>query len=635
MSDKIRVLRVIGRLNVGGPAIHAVLLTERLDPSRYASVLLTGTESPDEGNHFALHGRSLSSVKVIPTSGGRPDWRRDGTALLELYRCIKSYRPHIVHTHTAKAGVLGRLAARCAGVPVVVHTYHGHILDGYFSPLKTRAILSVERALAHLTDRILSVSDTVRHQLIAKRIGRPDQHNVVPLGLDLEPLLTAERWRGRLRQELGLTPTDALIGIVARLVPIKRHEVFFQAAKQVIAEIPRSHFVVVGDGQRRRELEELVRGLGLERHVRFLGWRADLPEIYADLDVVVLSSRNEGSPVSLIEAMAAARPVVATRVGGIPDLVEDQVNGLLVPADDPRSLAQAMVALLSNAAQRQALGAAGRERVYPAFSAPRLLQDMDKLYEELVGEKRVRDVARNGPSGTSSPAGETAPVSVPTRADGPPEYALKRPLDAVLAAVGLILSAPAWLILAGAIRLEDRGPLFYRQERWGKGGTRFRALKFRSMVVALDGASGRVQATKGDPRITRVGRLMRKAALDELPQLINILQGDMSFVGPRALPINEVQRNDRHGDLPDDQIEGFAFRCRARPGLTGVAQLYAPRDIARRHKFRYDAVYVRRQSLALDLRLILRSLWISLTAGWERYHHAMDGKGGKGGRATQ
>lgn len=207
------------------------------------------------------------------------------------------------------------------------------------------------------------------------------------------------------------------------------------------------------------------------------------------------------------------------------------------------------------------------------------------------------------------------------------EYVLKRPLDLLLTAAGLILTALLWLFLSAAVKLEDGGPVFHRQERWGRGGRKFRAIKFRSMVADGDQESGQVQATEGDSRITRVGRLMRKAALDELPQLVNILRGDMSFVGPRALPVNERQRNDREAHLLDEQVPGFPLRCSVRPGLTGIAQLYAPRDIARRYKFRYDAIYVRRQSLSLDIWLILRSIWISLTAGWERYHRVTDGKG--------
>lgn len=204
------------------------------------------------------------------------------------------------------------------------------------------------------------------------------------------------------------------------------------------------------------------------------------------------------------------------------------------------------------------------------------------------------------------------------------EYRWKRPLDVITATIGMMVTAPLWLMVSAAIKLEDRGPVLYRQPRWGRGGRQFSALKFRSMVVHGDVTHGRTQARRGDPRITRMGRFMRKSALDELPQLINILKGEMSFVGPRALPVNEQQTNDQDGHLPDDHIPGFALRCQVRPGLTGIAQLYAPRDIARRQKFRYDALYVRRQSLSLDLKLILRSIWISLTAGWERYHHAVD-----------
>ncbi len=389
MNDQIRVLRVVGRLNVGGPAIHAVLLTERLDPSRYVSLLLAGREDPTEGNYLALHGRSVPSLKVLGTIGGRLDWRGDAQAFAAILREMRSFRPHIVHTHTAKAGLLGRLAARWAGVPVVVHTYHGHILDGYFSPLKARAILAVERALARVTDRLVSVSETVRDELLAKEIGRPDQHAVVPLGLDLKPFLLADGQRGSFKRELGVGAGDPLVGIVARLVPIKDHDTFLQAAHRVAAQLPNCHFILVGDGERRGELERLVARLGLGSRVRFLGWRADLARIYPDLDVVALCSRNEGSPVSLIEAMAAARPVVATRVGGVPDLVEDGVTGLLVPTGDARALAEALGTILADPERRRAMGEAGRKRVYSAFSAERLIQDVDDLYTELLATKRV------------------------------------------------------------------------------------------------------------------------------------------------------------------------------------------------------------------------------------------------------
>ena len=193
------------------------------------------------------------------------------------------------------------------------------------------------------------------------------------------------------------------------------------------------------------------------------------------------------------------------------------------------------------------------------------------------------------------------------------EYTFKRVIDVTLASVALIVAAPVWVLIALAIKLEDRGPVFFTQARWGRNRRAFKVYKFRSMVVDAD---SRVQAGRGDDRITRVGRLLRKTSLDELPQLINIWQGEMSWVGPRALPINERQRNETV-TMPDSAIPGFDLRCAVRPGLTGIAQIFAPRDVPRRRKFRYDAFYIRRQSAWLDVRLIGISVWISLRLHWE------------------
>ena len=384
--DRIRVLRVIARLNVGGPALHATLLADRLDPVRYHTQLVAGREGPAEGNYLALMGRSLENLTIVPSLGREIRGAQDLFAFVQLYRLIRQMRPHIVHTHTAKAGTLGRLAARLARVPVVIHTYHGHVLQGYFSPVKTRVFLSIERWLARWTDRLLTVSEAVRRDLLTLRIGSPERLRVIPLGLDLDPFLRCEGLRGQLRAELAVG--DALlVGIVARLVPIKRHEDFLTAAAAVASRLPNSRFLVIGDGELRPKLEARARVLGLDRQLYFLSWRGDLPRVYADLDLVVLTSANEGLPVSLIEAMASARPVVATRVGGVPDLVEDGVAGVLVPPGEPRALAEAMVTLLADPERRRDMGEAGRKRAHPAFSAERLVQDMDQLYTELLAEK--------------------------------------------------------------------------------------------------------------------------------------------------------------------------------------------------------------------------------------------------------
>jgi len=384
-TGPIRVVRVIARLNIGGPAIHATLLAERLDPARFTTTLVTGTEDASEGNYLALHGRQ-ADVEVIPDLGREIRPLRDVKTLRTLMAVIRRVRPHVVHTHTAKAGAVGRLAAILTGVPVVVHTFHGHVLRGYFSPAKTEVYRTIERGLARRTHRLLTVTDRVRDELIALGVGRADQYTTVPLGFDLAPLVQAERRRGELRAELGLGDAP-LVGIVARLVPIKAHEVFLAAAARIHAAQPAARFLVVGDGERRQALEQQVDVLGLRPVTHFLGWRADLDRLYADLDVVVLTSRNEGSPVALIEAMAAGVPVVSTAVGGVADVVADGTSGLLAAMDDDEAVARHVLTLLDDRDRAAAMGRNGRARVVATYSADRLVADIEALYDRLLREK--------------------------------------------------------------------------------------------------------------------------------------------------------------------------------------------------------------------------------------------------------
>ena len=378
----IRVVRVIARLNIGGPAIHATLLTTRLDPARFSTTLVTGTEDAAEGNYLTLHGRT-ADVEVIPDLGREIRPLRDLRTLRHLMQVLRRVRPDIVHTHTAKAGAVGRLAAILCGVPVVVHTYHGHVLRGYFSPAKTAVYRRIEQALARRTHRLVTVTDRVRDELLALKVGRREQYATIPLGFDLDPLLHAARRKGELRKELGVGAAP-LVGIVARLVPIKAHEVFLDAAVRIRARRPDARFLIVGDGESRTALEARVDGLGLREAVRFLGWRADLDRLYADLDVVVLTSRNEGSPVALIEAMAAGRAVVSTAVGGVPDVVTHDLTGLLAPLDDAAMVADHVLALLEDPGRAAVMGRAGSERVVATYGADRLVADIEALYERLM-----------------------------------------------------------------------------------------------------------------------------------------------------------------------------------------------------------------------------------------------------------
>ncbi len=390
MMARVRVLRIIARLNVGGPAIHATLLTERLDPTRYDSRLVAGTVEPGEGDYLGLHEHTVRGLISLPDLGREIRGLSDLRTLGSLVRIIREFRPHIVHTHTAKAGAVGRAAALLCGVPVVVHTFHGHVLRGYFSPAKTRVFRQIERFLGQRSSALVAVSPKVREELLALGVGQTDRLHVVPLGLDLERFRTYDEPRAEARAALGL-PEDAFVtSIVARLAPIKAHEVFLDAARRFAEVHPRAMFLVVGDGERGDELKAEVARLALGDRIRFLGWRADLERIYRASDAVALTSRNEGSPVALIEAMAAGCPVVSTRVGGVPDVVTHGETGLLVEMDDAAGLAEALRRLACDRALAARLGAAGQASVIERYGASRLLRDVDALYQTLLDEAGVR-----------------------------------------------------------------------------------------------------------------------------------------------------------------------------------------------------------------------------------------------------
>jgi lipopolysaccharide/colanic/teichoic acid biosynthesis glycosyltransferase/glycosyltransferase involved in cell wall biosynthesis len=596
-TGKVKIVRVIARLNIGGPAIHVINLTTGVDPNRFESILVTGTENPGEGSFLDLAvGRGIRPI-VVPEIVGEATFKlRDVRALITLYRLIRREKAQIVHTHTAKAGFLGRLAARLAGVPVIIHTYHGYVLRGYYGSFTTSLLRRMERALARITDRIIAVSEQVKRDLVAYGVARDDQITVIPLGFDLAPFLDGAAHRGAFRRELGLEDGLRLVGIVGRLFPIKNHRLFLDAAVQVSGEDRTVRFVIVGDGILRREMEERAGRLGLADRVVFTGWRHDLPRIYPDLDVLVVSSKNEGTPVSAIEAMATGCPVVATRVGGLPDLIEDGETGCLVPSEDVSALAEGILRLLRDRERARRMGVAARASVCERFRATRLVSDIEGLYTELVARSR-------------------APTGSWFRDAG--SQFLKRAFDLLLSSIGLVLAAPVWAVIALAVKFHDGGPVFFAQDRWGQAGKRIRVLKFRTMIPDASAGGVSVQAVEHDPRITRVGWILRATALDELPQLLNIWKGEMSFVGPRALPINEQQGREQ-GDVPDEKIPGFHDRLQVRPGLTGIAQIFAPRDVPRRHKFRYDLFYVHRRSFWLDLRLIVLSFWITFRGAWER-----------------
>lgn len=370
----VPVMRVITRLNIGGPARQALLLSAKLRPD-YSTTLVAGSPSASEGE---LADPDIPVLRVPLVRPIRPT--SDVRALTALRAAVRRQRPRVVHTHMAKAGTLGRIAtlsSRLPRRPLLVHTFHGHVLEGYFRPSVGRTLLEVERRLAPHTDALVAVSPEIRDQLLDLEIGRPSQWRVIPLGLDLEPFLNVRQPSGGLRKQLGLDGSVPLIGAVGRLVPIKNLGMLLRAA----VELPEVHVALIGDGESRSELEELARQLSMAHRVHFTGWWPDIPGAFSDLDVVALTSHNEGTPVSLIEALASGRPVVATDVGGVRFVLRDGRHGALTADGDVTAFSSVLADTLRQRPGREDARADMADR----FGAGRLVRDIRDLYAELLG----------------------------------------------------------------------------------------------------------------------------------------------------------------------------------------------------------------------------------------------------------
>jgi glycosyltransferase involved in cell wall biosynthesis len=386
-DGRIVVLRVIDRLNVGGPAIHAALTSRGLDPRRFRTVLVHGHVEAEEADMGYLLDERVERV-VIPSLGRELRPLADLVTLWRLYRVIRRERPDVVHTHKAKAGALGRVAALLAGVPLRVHTFHGHVFRGYFGPAKTRFFVGVERGLARLTTRLVALSDGLVDELADRyRIAAASRFTVIPLGFDLAPFAAAEQHRGELRRRLGVAREVKLVGIVGRMVPVKDHRTFVAAAATLAAARPDVEFVFVGGGELEADVRAELAARGLTARAHLLGWCRDLERIYPDLDVVALSSVNEGTPVTLVEAMASGVPVAATAVGGVPDVLRGGARGELAPPGDARALAAAIARALEPAARERA--ARVRAEVIVEFGAARLCADLERLYTSALDGARA------------------------------------------------------------------------------------------------------------------------------------------------------------------------------------------------------------------------------------------------------
>jgi glycosyltransferase involved in cell wall biosynthesis len=406
----MKVLRIIARLNVGGPARHVVWLTRALSDEEFQSALIAGTVPPGEedmGYFAAEHGVEPYFIPEM----SRELSPKDVISLIKVYRRMRAERPDVIHTHTAKAGTVGRTAAffykwltpgTLIGRPRpvrVVHTFHGHVFHSYYGGLKTKLFLAIEKALARFaTDRVVVITPQQFDEINGKfRVGRGDRFSVIPLGIDLAALQPAPGDRERVRREMVASDDEVAVGFVGRLTEIKNIPLFLRSAAGALKASggeQKLRFVIVGDGHLRASLEQEASALKIADRVCFLGNRQDIGAVYAGLDIVALTSLNEGTPLSLIEAMAAGKPVISTGVGGVVDLlgtVADQRDdfavcerGVRVDAHDAEKYSRGLNYLAQNGQLRLELALRGHKFVENVYGKERLINDIKTLYRQLV-----------------------------------------------------------------------------------------------------------------------------------------------------------------------------------------------------------------------------------------------------------
>ena len=392
VRGKIKVVHIITRFDKGGSAENTFLTVRGLDKVRYDLLLVAGGPPPRrpedreseaaDANIAAVQAAGVRLIR-IPRLVRELSPLSDLAALGSLMRVIGRERPGIVHTHTSKAGFLGRWAAWLCRVPVIIHTPHGHVFWGYFGPWKTRCFVLLERWTARITRTIVTLTPQERDDHLRFRIAPEEKFAVIHSGVDLPLFDAAPHDRFKIRAELDIPPDHLIIGTAGRLTPVKGHIHLLEAAVRILATRPDTTFVFLGEGELKMRLLEQAEALGVANKVRFPGWRPDVAAVMSVFDVFVLPSLNEGMGRVLIEAMALSMPIVASRIGGIKDLVTNGGNGMLVPPGDAAAIASAVLALLGNDQKRLAMGSEGR-RMAGNYSAQRMVKKIEALYDQLL-----------------------------------------------------------------------------------------------------------------------------------------------------------------------------------------------------------------------------------------------------------
>ena len=392
-EEPIRVLRVIARLNMGGPAIHVTNLAAGLETRGYHTTLVAGSLAWGEDSMAFLAERLGVSVVSVPEIQREISVLHDLRSVRRIASIIREERPHILHTHTAKAGAIARAAALLAAdarPPVVLHTFHGHVLKGYFKPGRTAVFREVERSLARASNVLVAVSPEVRDDLVELGVAPREKFAVVRLGIPLAERLDDATTERDYRRLYGISPDAFVVGWVGRMTGVKATGAVLEIVRATRDRGVDAVLCMVGDGPDRDRLEQLARDLGVARECFFAGYQSEIAGYYRLFDAFVLPSVNEGTPVSAIEALASGTPVVANRVGGVPDVVRDGEDGFLVEAGDVEGAARRLADLAADPALRERLGESGRARVLERYSVARLVDDVDRLYRALLESKGLR-----------------------------------------------------------------------------------------------------------------------------------------------------------------------------------------------------------------------------------------------------
>lgn len=393
---KITVMHVITRFDKGGSAQNTYLSVLGLKRNHFHTVLVSGRtlesemKSEETGalneDIQILQSENIEFIQC-PSLVRKVSLIKDIRALIYIVRIIRKHKPQIVHTHTSKAGLLGRLAAKLCRVPIILHTPHGHVFFGYFGPIQSRLFIFLEKWASLITDKIVTLTDREKRDHIMLKVAKEDKFSVIFSGVDLRKFKEISLPRKQeLKQKLGIPERSFIVGTVGRLVPVKGHEYFIEAAQYILLEHPDTYFIIVGDGPLKEDLEMKAQNFGIGNNILFLGWREDIDVILSLFDIFVLSSLNEGMGRVLVEAMALGKPIVASDVGGIPDLVIHNKNGLLVRPKKSKELADSIQILMENEKKREELGNEGKI-IASKYSSDNMVTQIICLYHELLRTK--------------------------------------------------------------------------------------------------------------------------------------------------------------------------------------------------------------------------------------------------------